>query len=215
MVHKVKILKIKQLTHNVKSIITEKPESYKFKEGQFIEISINKPLLKNKKRSFSIASINSDLYLEFIIKIYKERNAITKEMDELKEGETLLIESPKGEIEFKGKGTFIAGGTGITPFISIMKQLKEINELKENKLFFSNKTKEDIILKEELDSYKDLEKEYILTKNSKRIDNEFLKNNIKNFNQFFYICGPIRMVGEIQSYLVQLGLNPEFLVLET
>ena len=53
------------------------------------------------------------------------------------------------EDQYKGKGVFIAGGAGVTPFISIFRDLKKQNKIGNNILIFSNKTEADIILKDE------------------------------------------------------------------
>jgi ferredoxin-NADP reductase len=54
-----------------------------------------------------------------------------------------------GAIEYKGEGVFIAGGAGVTPFIAILRQLQAENKIANNKLIFTNKTANDIILKKE------------------------------------------------------------------
>ncbi|MDP3947699.1 MAG: FAD-binding oxidoreductase, partial [bacterium] len=145
----VKILDIENLTENIKKIKTEKPKNYNLISGQHALVSINISELKDKKRPFSFSSSDKDDFLEFIIKIYDERNGITKEFDKLKIKDELIIGEPKGKISYKGKGLFIAAGTGINPFISITKSLDE-TERENNFLIYSNGTKDQIILEKEL-----------------------------------------------------------------
>jgi ferredoxin-NADP reductase len=137
MTHKVKILKIEQLTHDVKRFTLEKPQGYKFNPGEYTKILINKTGFEDKKKPFSFTSINQDKDLEFTIKIYKERNSFTKALDELKIGDELIIDEASGSIKYKGKGIFIAGGAGITPFLSIFRELRKENKLSGNTLIFS------------------------------------------------------------------------------
>jgi ferredoxin-NADP reductase len=47
-----------------------------------------------------------------------------------------------------------------------------------------------------------------------RIDRSFLQEQITNFHQPFYICGPDQMVIDLSSTLQELGANPESLVFE-
>jgi ferredoxin-NADP reductase len=47
----------------------------------------------------------------------------------VKPGDQLIIRDVWGAITYKGKGVFIAGGAGITPFISIFRDLSARNEL--------------------------------------------------------------------------------------
>lgn len=219
----VKILDVKKITYNVKSFSAEKPRNFSFIPGQAIDLSINLPSYEKEKRPFTITSLNEDKALEFTIKIYPERNGVTKKLGELKKGEELIIYDLFGAISYKGKGVFIAGGAGITPFIAILRQLREDKELKGNTLIFSNKTEKDIILKSEFDKMakEDLKVVYTLTRESnpkymdKRINESFIKEQIKDFKQYFYVCGPIRFVGEITHSLQKLGADSDSVVVET
>ncbi len=121
--HVVKILSIEEVTHDVKCFRVEKPAGYSFIPGQATDVSINVPALKDEKRSFTFTSLSSLNYLEFTIKIYSDHKGITNELGRLKPGAELIIGDVWGDISFKGEGVFIAGGAGITPFISIFRDL--------------------------------------------------------------------------------------------
>ena len=222
--HLVKVLNIKEVTHDVKSFRLEKPNDYKFTPGQATHVSINKPSLDKKRRPFTFTSLNSDSHLEFTIKMYKDHeDGMTKHLFLVREGDEFIIENPWGSIQYKGPGVFIAGGAGVTPFIAILRDLRKKEKLHGNTLIFSNKTSNDIILEPE---FKEMESEglkciFTLTQENKtgyenkRIDETFLKEKISDFQQNFYICGPVRMVGEIQSTLKNLGASPDSVVLES
>lgn len=49
---------------------------------------------------------------------------VTNELLSLKAGDNLIVNDIFGAIHYKGEGTFIAGGAGVTPFISIFRDLK-------------------------------------------------------------------------------------------
>src|SRR3989338_8527015 len=149
MEQKIKILMTEFVTHDVKRFILEKPQGYKYLPGQAVDLSINNPKLKGEKRPFTFTSMNSDLVLEFTIKRYADNKGVTEELHKLKAGNELIIEEPFGTINFQGKGVFIAGGAGITPFIAILRDLKENGQVAGNSLIFSNKTQKDIILEKE------------------------------------------------------------------
>ena len=148
--HIVKIISIENITHDVKRFRVEKPEEYSFIPGQATEVSINTPVLKDEKRPFTFTCLNREPYLEFTIKIYPSHNGVTNELGKLKPGAELIIRDVWGAISYKGKGVFIAGGAGITPFISIFRDLRTKDEISGNTLIFANKTKADIILENEL-----------------------------------------------------------------
>ncbi len=219
MEHTIKILKIEFLTSNIKRFIVEKPADYNFIPGQHTLISINKLKLKDKKKPYSISSSDKEDFLEFIIKIYNEHDGITKEFDKLKVGDELILNEAKGKIKYKGTGIFIAAGTGINPFFSIMKSLNESNR-KENFLIYLNKTPKDIILENELKKLFNNNIIFILSREKRsgyefgHIEKEFLKNKIKNLNQKFYLCGPFKLVAELKKILMELGAKQEDIVSE-
>jgi hypothetical protein len=48
----------------------------------------------------------------------------------------------------------------------------------------------------------------------RRIDESFIKEKVKNFNQNFYVCGPDKFVAEINATLKILGAKPDSVVFE-
>ena len=67
-----------------------------------------------------------------------------EQLAKLKKGDELTVGEVYGAIQYKGKGTFLAGGAGITPFIAIFNFLREKSQLNGNSLIFANKTEKDI-----------------------------------------------------------------------
>lgn len=218
--HIVKILKVSAVTHDVRRFTLEKPKGYIFTPGQATEVSVNTSALKDEKRPFTFTSLTNDPHLEFTIKIYPEHNGVTKALGELSEGDELILRDVWGAITYKGPGTFIAGGAGVTPFIAILRQLYQEKRIENNQLFFSNKTAKDIILREEFE--KMLQGNFINTLTQEqddkylhaRIDKAFIKERITDFDQHFYVCGPDPFVKDIQNVLTALGANPDTVVIE-
>ena len=218
--HVVKIVSVEPVTHDVMRFTVQKPEGYTFVSGQATDVSINTPDLHNEKRPFTFTSLNDNSDLEFIIKIYDNNDGVTKELGKLKQGDELIIHDVWGAIEYKGEGVFIAGGAGITPFIAILRQLQAENKIANNKLIFTNKTENDIILKKEFNDM--LGKNFINTLTdekkegyeNRRIDYTFLKEKIDNFKQHFYVCGPPQFVTAISEALTQLGAKTDEVIFE-
>ncbi len=96
---------------------------------------------------------------------------MSQHLESLKIGDTMLMRGPKGHLEYLGKGSFtikkknevfkyqkknigmIAGGTGITPMLQIIRAvLKDSNDKTQLWLIFANQTENDILLREELES---------------------------------------------------------------
>ncbi len=219
--HVVKILETLMITHNVKRFRLEKPEGYSFIPGQATEVSINMPELRNEKRPFTFTCLNSADYLEFTIKIYSERKGVTYELGKLNPGAELIIRDVWGAISYKGEGVFIAGGAGITPFISIFRDLQVKNKITGNMLIFANKTKEDIILENELICLLGGAFINILSDEKSEgyshgmITEEFLKQNIPARIMNYYLCGPPPMMDSVLAQLSRLGIREDSIIMET
>ncbi|MGD0754133.1 MAG: FAD-binding oxidoreductase [Bacteroidales bacterium] len=218
--HVVKILNIEEVTHNVKSFKIEKPEGYSFIPGHATDVSINVSGLKDEKRPFTFTSLNSSGYLEFTIKIYSDHNGITNELGKLKPGAELIIRDVWGDISYKGEGVFIAGGAGITPFISIFRELHYWKKIGSNLLIFANKTKDDIILESELRwLLGDLFINILSDEDSQGyahgfITEEFLKTNIPALYNNYYLCGPPPMMEAVLGFLNNIGISSDLITME-
>jgi len=218
--YKVKILKTEYVTHNVRRFRVEKPEGYSFIPGQATEVAINKPGLKEELRPFTFTCLNEESELEFTIKIYRDHDGVTNALGKLETGDEIFLHDVWGAINYKGPGIFIAGGAGVTPFIAIFRQLYKDDKVNGNRLIFSNKTEKDIILKDEFEKMLGKNFYNVITgeKSSKydngRIDENFIKKHIKDFNQNFYICGPDKFVSDISSILKKLGAETDSVVIE-
>jgi hypothetical protein len=216
----VKILKIEQVTHNVKRFQLEKPKGYTFQPGQATDVSINTNELKDEKRPFTFTSLNSADYLEFTIKIYTDHDGITKKLGNLKPGSGLIIRDVWGDIQYKGDGTFIAGGAGITPFISILRDLKQQNKIGKNFLIYANKTVKDIILENELKLMLGNSFVNILSGEKAKgysygfITEKFLKKYIPPHSPKYYLCGPPPMMEAVIKSLKAVGISEQSITME-
>ncbi len=217
------IVKIKEagfITHDVKRFVVERPPGYNFIPGQATEVSVNTPEWKNEKRPFTFTGLKEWNYLEFLIKIYPKHNGVTKELGKANVGDELIIRDVFGAILFKRPGVFIAAGTGITPFIAIFRDLKKKKKLFGNRLIYSNKMASDIILHAELlkmfenNFLSVITREHIIGFLGKRIDRDFLIEKIRDFSQYFYVCGPDEFVSRITGHLQDLGADSESIVIE-
>ncbi|MEQ8524845.1 FAD-binding oxidoreductase [Gracilimonas sp.] len=223
MAHTLKIKDIQNVTHDVKKIILEKPDGYEFEPGQATEVAIDKDGWRDEKRPFTFTSLNEDSDLEFTIKIYPDHNGVTEQIGKLKTGDSLIVDDAWGTIQYNGEGVFLAGGAGVTPFIAILRDLHKKGKVGDNKLIFSNKTEKDIILKNEFEEILGDNFVNVITDEEPAgdhifldgfIDKEFLESQIDDFNQPFYVCGPMPFNEAIMGYLKELGANPEALVFE-
>jgi len=218
--HVVKVLKTNFVTHNVKHFVVEKPKGYTFISGQATDVSINKPDWQNELRPFTFTSLNDWENLEFTIKIYTDHNGVTHQLLNVNAGDELLLHEVFGAINYQNPGLFIAGGAGVTPFISILRQEHAQNQNTGNTLLFANHTEADIILHEELKLMLGNRLINIIshptTPGAKPqiIDKELLSKYVNNENYNYYICGPDKFTEQMISDLKELGVKEEQIVYE-
>ena len=218
--HIIKIKLVDHVTHDVLRFKTEKPANYNFEPGQATRVSINKEGWEKKKRPFTFTNLPDEDYLEFTIKTYPPHEGVTNELLSLKTGDELIIGDAWGTINYKGEGVFIAGGAGVTPFISIFRYLKAKNELGISKLLFANKTAADIIHKDEFQDMLGRNFINILSQDESSdfehglINEEFLKKHEVNDHEYVYLCGPKPMMESIEEQLRNLNVKEDAIVKE-
>jgi ferredoxin-NADP reductase len=218
--HHVKIKIMEHATHDTLRIITEKPQEYNFVPGQATDIAINKNGWQNEKRPFTFTSLPTDDFLEFIIKTYPSHDGATDKLLDMHVGDELILHDVFGSIRYRGEGVFIAGGAGVTPFIAMLRELKQQHVSHKNSMIFANKTQADIILKEELEELLDNRLVHILSEEKTNefatgfITEAFLKTHISNPDQYVYICGPMPMMEAVEKQLRSMGVDDSKVVKE-
>ncbi|MGV8963038.1 MAG: FAD-binding oxidoreductase [Candidatus Saccharimonadaceae bacterium] len=218
--HFIKIKSVHHLNHDVLRFETEKPEDFYFAPGQATLVAINKDGWEKKKRPFTFTNLPDEDHLEFTIKTYPQHEGVTNQLLSLKPGDELIIGDAWGTINYKGEGVFIAGGAGVTPFISILRYLHLNNEIENSKLICANKTAADIINREE---FKEMLGPNFINILSAEVSDEFthglinedfLRNNGVNDHEYVYLCGPKSMMDSIEEQLRNLNVNEDSIVKE-
>ena len=213
----VQIQLVEFVTHDVKRFVLTKPDGFHFEPGQAVGLATEKD---SEDHAFTPTSQPNDGVIEFTIKQYPNPKGMTKALHQMKAGDSLFMSDPFGEIGYKGPGTFIAAGTGITPFLAIIRTLAESGDASGQTLIYTNKTPKDIICEKELrDAFGD---RCFLTCTRQsgpgyddvRIDADYLAKRIEDKTQFFYICGPQAFVKETAENLERLGASPDRIIYE-
>ena len=225
---KLKVREIRKETADAVSISFEIPSELKaefnYQAGQYITIKKDVDA-EEIRRSYSLSS--SPLEDDFRIGVKKIKNGKMSSFlnEELKVGEVLEVLSPSGNFKIDNLSSNFVGfaaGSGITPLLSMIKSV--INSGGKFTLFYGNKTPNDVIFKNELDSLKEqffnqFSLHYIYSKISVgnplfegRINKEktklLIKENIELIKaDGFYLCGPGEMLKNISDSLKELGVN--------
>ncbi len=201
------ILSVDTLTPTIKRFHVKKPENFTFVPGHSAILSVNKDNVRAEFKPFTFTSTNADPYLEFIIKSY-EHSPITQAFHNLEVGDEILMHAVFGSIRYQGTGLFIAGGTGITPFLAIFRQLKQDKALEGNTLIYVAKTHQDLLYEEELKSMLKHNCHIMLTQEKLqgyqygRPTFVTLKDHTVNLLHS-YVCGPPAFTNDMKILLKQ------------
>ena len=221
MPHRLTLKAIHPVTHDVNHLVFDKPEGFSFSPGQATDFALDQDGWREEKRPFTFTSLPHEDSLQFVIKAYPDHDGVTTRIADLKPGDTALIDEPWGAIEDKGDGVFIAGGAGVTPFIAVLrKKLHEKGTLEGNTLIFSNKTEQDIILREEFEAMDGLRVHWTVTEEKSSplargmIDRTMLADFVKAQSDMCYVCGPDEMIEAIREELEYIDVAPDRIVTE-
>lgn len=225
------VKRIKQINGVVfLDLVPKQGDVFNFSPGQFAMVALyDENGAVWKQRPFSICSPpTSKNHLQFAIKIFGE---FTHKIASLEEGDKLGVAGPYGFFIFdetKMKNVvFLAGGIGITPFVSMIRYASEKNLTNKILLFCSIKTKDDIVCLEELESFSRQNKNFrvVFTLTSDipnnwlyekgRIDEEMLKKYCPSFaDKYFFLCGPSGFMTAMKEYLIKNGVQENLIITE-
>jgi ferredoxin-NADP reductase len=212
------IRRVEQVTHDTLLFRLEKPEGMTYEPGQAVLLSLDRDEWREQRRPFTFTSLDEDPELELIIKTYTDHHGMTEQLLSAEPGDKFLLGPVIGAMRYKGPGWFIAGGSGITPFIAMFRDLYRRNELEGNRLIFSNRTERDIILRDELESMLGDGCVFTVTDaaaeglENRMVDRSFVEEYVDDFSQSFYVCGPPPMTRAVTQILKDLGASPDELV---
>lgn len=232
---KAKVINVIKETPDTKTIRFKLDSSFLFKPGQFV--LLNADVLENGqkkfvKRAYSISSspIIKD-QIDLTVKIYPEKGLVSKRLYNMEVGEEIEMTGPHGffllDENIHKNIVLIAGGVGITPFISMLRYIKDkkLNDINVT-LIYSSKTPEDIIFGKELleEKYPENIKVHLTITRyngnnwsglTGRINEEMIKKVISEIKKpFYYICGPTIMVEETAKLLKLMGVEDSKIKLE-
>ncbi|NIY97880.1 flavodoxin reductase, partial [Salipiger sp. HF18] len=137
MTRKLTLRSITAVTHDTHHLVFDRPDDFDFAPGQAVDMALDRDGWRESRHPFTMTSLPGEETLEFVIKSYPEdaegHEGMTARLGRMQPGDAVLVEDPWGAIQDEGDGVFIAGGAGVTPFISIpRKKLHERGTLEGN-----------------------------------------------------------------------------------
>ncbi len=197
-------------SEDVYTFVFEKEKDLTWKAGQHGLFSITHKKVKNPTKPFTISSAPSENVVKLTIKINDNPSDFKKAMLELKRGMTIGMSGPLGSFKLNDDRptVLIAGGIGITPFRSIVKQIEvEGNGNKKPIHLLYMDSEKSYLFKDELDANNtSISITYFDSRDKLHQEIDALSNLYQNNGQYL-IAGPKSMVDSITSYLQKNSIS--------
>lgn len=164
------------------------------------------------RRFFTISSSPNEGEVVVSIKVPQSPSSFKQTLMHMEPSEKIIANDPVGEFVLpKDKSipiAFIAGGIGVTPFVSMAKWIVETGEKRDIVLLYANSSEEeisysDILTQAEKYGMKTI---YLLSRRDGHIDQKMIRSKIPDWKKrTFYISGPQVMVAGTEKILKDIG----------
>ena len=206
-----------------------RPEGFTFKPGQAIDLIL--PALEGSspdaaKHAFSIVNAPGEPGLTVATRM--RQSAFKRALDLLKPGDKAKVDGPFGSLTLHKDATrdalFIAGGIGITPFMSIVRHAAAGGDARRRVLVYSNRRPEDAAFLAELQALSKAHKGSGLvatmtemhksalpwTGESRLMDAAMVRAAVAGLSRpIAYLAGPPAMVAAAREILVAAGIDED------
>ena len=211
------------------AIESQNNKKFNVEAGQFAWINTSNSAFNLEQHPFSIAANeNNKSQISFVI---RELGDYTSSLHELSIGQTVFVDGPYGSMSLdQSKNadgiTLIAGGAGIAPMLSLLRQLAKNNDQRPIRLIYGNQSLDRMVY---LDELLTLEKEMnnfalqLLCENTENsderltsclqqgfirqqhIESTIATNTVENWE--VYLCGPEAMMNSTTKHLKKIGVS--------
>lgn len=194
-----------------------------FKAGQFVWLNLGHSAFSMRENPFSICSAPAaGPSVSFMI---KELGDFTRTIGQIEPGTPAYLDGPYGSLTVQGHPepgvALIAGGVGIAPLLSILRQMRLTDDPRKARVIYGNRALDQIAHREELDGQ---DVTYVLSEppddwaaETGLIDAPLLDRLFtpEEFNTWvFVICGPPAMMDGVEDHLLKRGTPSHRILLE-
>jgi predicted ferric reductase len=212
-----RVSEVRQEARDIWSLFFE-GEKIVYNPGQFMFIQLLRGGRFSSPHPFTISSAPTENQLSITP---RELGDFTATVKDTRPGDLAYIDAPYGVFSFTGHNTgalvFVAGGIGITPFISMLRYLRDNQPDKKVTLFWTNRSEDSFCFRDELSI---MEQEmpgfnalFFVSGDSKnsgsdqRLSGSTIKEHLGSYgDKDFFICGPPSMTRDIADDLRKLGV---------
>jgi ferredoxin-NADP reductase len=195
-----------------------------FQAGQYVNLFVETQGVRSS-RPYSIASPpNQRAFYDLTIKAVPDGFVSAHLLEDTRVGDCLQSTGPMGNffhnpLSHFNEVVFLAGGSGITPMMSMIREVTDRGLQRRIHLFFGNRKADDIIFKEELERlakrHDNLTVDFVISEPEPDyqgltgfIDGKLLTDSIGGLtNKTFFLCGPEAMYKFCRAELEALRLQ--------
>ncbi|MGD0855208.1 MAG: FAD-dependent oxidoreductase [Dehalococcoidia bacterium] len=193
-----------------------------FRAGQYVNLFV-KAGKTLTSRPYSIASEPGKSHIDLTVRRVEKGFVSRYLLNKVKEGDKFESTSPNGNFYYEplidtDHLVFLAGGSGITPFMSIIRQAAASKQALKIHLLYGSRKPGDIIFKKELDRIADRDRnirvDYVISEppagwegHTGFLDAKMLSKLVGDVKgKTFFICGPAPMYALCEPALKSLGI---------
>ncbi len=206
------VVKDVKVSGSITNIILDAKEGQKLRHlpGQFVFISF--PKIIKEFHPFTISSSPDEEGIRLSVKSLGD---YTSNIQEIKKGDVALIEGPYGMFRSNAPSQiWIAGGIGITPFISLAKSLKDSKNNRDTKvdLYYVVGDKANAVFLEELNNIakqnKNLRVITYFSAEKGRMNADFVSRSSGDLkDKDILLCGPVLMMRNLKEDFKKMGVK--------
>jgi ferredoxin-NADP reductase len=229
MTYTCKLLKREEIAEGTMAFHFEKPSGFQFRPGQCVDLTLVNPPETDGEGNTRTFSIASPPYEEELVFATRMRNtAFKRVLRAVPLGTEVGLDGPIGSFTLHKNiakpAVFLTGGIGITPFLSILRQVAREEPAYQVSLFYSNRRPEDAAF---MDTLRELATHWpglhfipTITSLAKspwqwrgeigHINRDMLQNHLPYLQgPIYYIAGPPGMVSALREMLPAAGVNED------
>ena len=223
----VRLQRREEVAHGTLAFHFEKPPGFAFKAGQAIDLILADPAVagtESGRHAFSI--VNAPHEGELVVATRMRDSAFKNALSRLPVGGQAEIDGPFGSLTLHNKlaraAVFIAGGIGITPFMSILRDASHRALQQPLVLLYSNRRPEDSAFLPELQRLEGENRNFRLVATMTQmaesrlpwmgatgtIDEALVKRICAELpDPVYYVAGPPAMVAALRGTLERAGVD--------
>lgn len=212
-----------QLAPMVYDFVFAPNEKMAFTAGQYMEWTLahSKSDTRGIRRFFTIASAPTENEIHLGVKMAKESSTFKKALLNLNAGDKLIAGQLSGDFTLpkdkSKKIVAVAGGVGITPFRSMVKEMIDTGDKRDLVLFYMSADPAEFVYKDILNAGQvvGVKTVYVLSGSSSAwqgktgfLTADLVKAEVPDFqDRIYYLSGPPAMVKAYKKLLLSMGIS--------